>query len=102
MLFASLYRCGLAAQPDSVRAGDGQRLLHTWVAAAVRCAPPANKPTVTERDTCAPWLTREIGFLTGSLRVIVCLGATAAAVKNSLPKGRHRLREAILRLRHDR
>jgi uracil-DNA glycosylase len=77
VLFASLYRCGLAAQPDSVRAGDGQRLLHTWVAAAVRCAPPANKPTVTERDTCAPWLTREIGFLTGSLRVIVCLGGYA-------------------------
>ena len=77
VLFASLYRCGLAAQPDSVRAGDGQRLLHTWVAAAVRCAPPANKPTVTERDTCEPWLTREIGFLTGSLRVIVCLGGYA-------------------------
>jgi uracil-DNA glycosylase family 4 len=77
VLFASLYRCGLAAQPDSVRAGDGQRLLHSWVAAVVRCAPPANKPTVTERDTCAPWLTTEIGFLASSLRVIVCLGGFA-------------------------
>ena len=77
VLFASLHRCGLAARPHSVRAGDGQRLLHTWVAAAVRCAPPVNKPTVTERDTCAPWLTAEIGFLSGDLRVIVCLGAFA-------------------------
>ncbi len=77
VLFASLYRCGLAAQPDSVRAGDGQRLLGTRMVAAVRCAPPANKPTVTERDTCAPWLTAEIGQLAGELRVIVCLGAFA-------------------------
>ena len=77
VLFASLYRCGLAAQPDSVRAGDGQRLLDTRMAAAVRCAPPVNKPTVTERDTCAPWLTAEIGHLSGELRVIVCLGAFA-------------------------
>jgi uracil-DNA glycosylase len=77
VLFASLHRCGLAAQAASVRAGDGQRLLDTWVGAAVRCAPPANKPTVTERDTCAPWLTAELGFLSGSLRVIVCLGGYA-------------------------
>ncbi len=77
VLFASLHRCGLAARPDSVRAGDGQRLLDTRMAAAVRCAPPVNKPTVTERDTCAPWLTAEIGYLTGGLRVIVCLGAFA-------------------------
>ena len=77
VLFASLHRCGLAARPDSIRAGDGQRLLHTRVAAAVRCAPPLNKPTVAERDTCAPWLTAELGFLTADLRVIVCLGAFA-------------------------
>jgi uracil-DNA glycosylase family 4 len=77
VLFASLHRCGLAARPDSVRAGDGQRLLDTRMAAAVRCAPPANKPTVTERDTCAPWLSAEIRQLTGELRVIVCLGAFA-------------------------
>jgi uracil-DNA glycosylase family 4 len=77
VLFASLYRCGLAARPDSVRAGDGQRLLGTRMVAAVRCAPPVNKPTVTERDTCAPWLSAEIRQLTGELRVIVCLGAFA-------------------------
>ncbi len=77
VLFASLYRSGLAVQPESVQAGDGQRLLDTRMVAAVRCAPPANKPTVAERDTCAPWLTAEIGYLTGELRVIVCLGAFA-------------------------
>jgi uracil-DNA glycosylase len=53
-LFASLYRCGLASQPESVRADDGQRLIGARMAAAVRCAPPANKPTPAERDTCAP------------------------------------------------
>ncbi|HUY51407.1 MAG TPA: uracil-DNA glycosylase [Streptosporangiaceae bacterium] len=77
VLFAALHRCGLAVAPTSIAAGDGQRLLDTRMAAAVRCAPPANKPTVAERDTCAPWLTAEIGYLTGHLRVIVCLGAFA-------------------------
>ena len=77
VLFASLYRCGLAAKPDSTRLGDGQQLLHSRVVAAVRCAPPANKPTITERDTCAPWLSTELGYLLGDLRVIVCLGAFA-------------------------
>ena len=55
-LFASLYRCGLAAQPTSVSADDGQRLIGARMVAAVRCAPPENKPTPDERDTCAPWL----------------------------------------------
>jgi uracil-DNA glycosylase family 4 len=74
VLFASLWRCGLAAQATSVTAGDGQRLIGTRMAAAVRCAPPANKPSVAERDTCAPWLTAELNLLTEHLRVIVCLG----------------------------
>ncbi|MGD0703684.1 MAG: uracil-DNA glycosylase [Trebonia sp.] len=76
-IFASLYRCGLAAQPTSVSAGDGQRLIGARVAAVVRCAPPANKPTPRERDTCAPWLTTELRMITPSLRVIVCLGGFA-------------------------
>jgi uracil-DNA glycosylase len=74
VLFESLYRCGLAARPTSVAAGDGQRLLGVRVAAAVRCAPPENKPTVTERDTCEPWLAAELDVMAASLRVIVCLG----------------------------
>jgi uracil-DNA glycosylase len=74
VLFAALWRTGLAAQPTSVTAGDGQRLLSTRMTAAVRCAPPANKPTPDERDNCAPWLAAELGLLRDSLRVVVCLG----------------------------
>ena len=59
-LFASLYRSGLAVQPTSVAAGDGQRLLGARMVAAVRCAPPDNKPAPAERDTCAPWLVAEL------------------------------------------
>jgi uracil-DNA glycosylase family 4 len=77
VLFASLYRCGLAAQPTSVAAGDGQRLIRARMVAAVRCAPPANKPTVAERDTCAPWLSAEFARVAGSARVVVCLGGFA-------------------------
>jgi uracil-DNA glycosylase len=77
VLFASLHRCGLAAQPTSVAAGDGQRLIGARMAAAVRCAPPVNKPTVTERDTCAPWLAAEYALVAESVRVIVCLGGFA-------------------------
>jgi uracil-DNA glycosylase family 4 len=74
VLYASLWRAGLAAQPTSVAAGDGQRLLGTRMVAAVRCAPPQNKPSVDERDACAPWLTAELGFVAGGLRSVVCLG----------------------------
>lgn len=77
VLFASLHRCGLAALPTSVSAGDGQRLIGTRVAAAVRCAPPANKPTPAERDTCAPWLAAEFALTAADVRVAVCLGAFA-------------------------
>ncbi len=74
VLFASLWRCGLAAQPDSVAAGDGQRLISTRMTAAVRCAPPANKPEVAEREACAPWLAAELALHLDDVRVIVCLG----------------------------
>ena len=77
VLFASLYRCGLAAQPTSTAAGDGQRLIGARMVAAVRCAPPVNKPSVTERDTCAPWLEAEFALVARSVRVIVCLGGFA-------------------------
>jgi uracil-DNA glycosylase family 4 len=73
-LFASLHRTGFANQPESVRAGDGLRLIDAYVAAAVRCAPPANKPTPEERDTCMPYLIRELQLL-AQVRVIVVLGA---------------------------
>ena len=76
-LFASLSRCGLASQATSVHAGDGQRLLGARVVAVVRCAPPDNKPTPRERDTCAPWLAAELRMVAASMRVIVCLGGFA-------------------------
>lgn len=74
VLFASLWRCGLAAQAESVTAGDGQALIGARMAAAVRCAPPDNKPEPGERDACAPWLTAELAQLQPGLRVVVCLG----------------------------
>jgi uracil-DNA glycosylase family 4 len=73
-LFASMYRTGFANQAESTRAGDGLRLRDAYVAAAVRCAPPANKPTPRERDTCMPYLVRELQLLP-RVRVIVVLGA---------------------------
>src|SRR5947209_10342591 len=78
-LFAALHRAGLARLPTSTRAGDGQRLTGVRIAAAVRCAPPANKPTPAERDTCRPWLDREIALLRPTLRVFVVLGGFAWA-----------------------
>src|SRR5690606_24458091 len=75
-LFAALHRAGFASQPTSVSRDDGLRLRDAWVTAAVRCAPPANRPTTEERDRCAPYLDREIELL-ARLRVIVALGGFA-------------------------
>src|SRR3954463_13351555 len=61
-LFAGLHRVGLANQPESVSLDDGLRLIDAWILAAVRCAPPANKPTPAERDTCLPWAQREMAL----------------------------------------
>lgn len=76
-LFAAMFRAGLASQPTSTRADDGLRLLGTRVLAVVRCAPPANRPTPTERDTCRPWLVAELAALRPTLRVVVVLGGYA-------------------------
>jgi uracil-DNA glycosylase len=73
-LFPALHAVGLANQATSRSADDGLALIDTYVAAAVRCAPPANKPLPSERDTCAPYLARELALLAG-VRVIVGLGA---------------------------
>jgi uracil-DNA glycosylase family 4 len=73
-LWPALHRAGLADRPVSRRADDGLTLTDVYIAAAVRCAPPANKPTILERDTCAPFLVREVGLLT-SVRVVLALGA---------------------------
>jgi uracil-DNA glycosylase family 4 len=75
-LFASLWRTGFANQPTSVAAGDGLALRHAYVLAAVRCAPPANRPTPDERDRCAPFLRRELALL-DRWQVLVALGGFA-------------------------
>ncbi|HET8976914.1 MAG TPA: uracil-DNA glycosylase [Solirubrobacteraceae bacterium] len=75
-LFAALHRAGYANQATSRHRDDGLRLTGCWVSAAVRCAPPDNKPTPAERDTCLPYAARELELLPRA-RVIVCLGAFA-------------------------
>jgi uracil-DNA glycosylase len=75
-LFAALWRAGFANQPTSVSREDGLALTDCWVTAAVRCAPPANRPTPAERDNCLPYLERELELLVGA-RVVVCLGGFA-------------------------
>ena len=74
-LFAALHRAGLANQALCVDAADGLALNGTRVAAAVRCAPPANAPTPAERETCAPWLDAEWRLTGSDVRVIVALGS---------------------------
>jgi uracil-DNA glycosylase family 4 len=73
-LYASLYRTGWSNQPTSTSRDDGLRLTGAYITAAVRCAPPANKPTPDERDRCLPYLGREIELLTAA-RVMVVLGS---------------------------
>src|SRR5215212_10384688 len=75
-LFAAMHAVGLANQPTSRRADDGLTLHDAYIAAPVRCAPPANKPTPDERANCQPYLVRELGILS-TVRVLVALGAFA-------------------------
>jgi uracil-DNA glycosylase len=75
-LFAALWRNGFANQSTSSARDDGLRLRGAWITAAVRCAPPGNRPTPAERDACLPWTVRELRLL-GNVRVVVCLGAFA-------------------------
>ena len=72
-LYAALHRNGYANQPTSTHADDGLRLSGAYVTAAVKCAPPANKPTPVEREACRPFLRRELALL-ASARVLLALG----------------------------
>jgi uracil-DNA glycosylase family 4 len=75
-LYRSMHTAGLASQPQSTAVGDGLVLTGAYVTAAVRCAPPANKPGTDERDRCRPFLERELAVL-DRVRVVVCLGSFA-------------------------
>ena len=92
-LFAALHRNGFANQPTSEHRDDGLELRDCWITAAVRCAPPANKPLPEERDNCAVWLRAELELLTHA-RVVVCLGAFGwdAALRRLAPGLRPRPR----------
>ena len=74
-LFAALHRTGFANKPISRHKDDGLRLTGLWISAAVRCAPPQNKPTPAERDACLPYAARELELL--DAKIVVCLGAFA-------------------------
>jgi uracil-DNA glycosylase family 4 len=88
-LWRALHTVGMADRPSSRRADDGLTLTDAWIAAAVRCAPPLNRPTIEERDNCAPYLVREIAIL-DRVRVIVPLGQFGwDAVFRSLAKLGH-------------
>ncbi len=110
-LFASLHRVGLANQPSSVDAADGLELRGARMIAAVRCAPPQNKPTTAEITRCAPWLDRELALVAPSVRTVVALGgigwaATVRAVRRAgweVPRPQPRFghgAEAVLRGPH--
>jgi uracil-DNA glycosylase family 4 len=103
-LFAALHRTGFANQPTSVGLDDGLELRGMWITAAVRCAPPANRPTPAERDTCLPWTVSELELLP-HVRLIVCLGAfawdaalrlRAAALGEPAPRPRPRFGHDVL------
>ncbi len=77
-LYRALHRAGFANQPESIDRSDGLELSDVFVTAAVRCAPPANKPQGSERDACRPWLDRELDVMR-NVKVVVTLGGFAYA-----------------------
>jgi len=75
-LYEALYRFGFSNQPNSIHRDDGLGLQDCYITAAVRCAPPANKPARVEFDRCRPYLVQELRLL-GRVRVVVALGKIA-------------------------
>jgi uracil-DNA glycosylase family 4 len=88
-LYRAMHRAGFANQPTSISRDDGLELRGAYVTAAVRCAPPANRPTPQERDNCGPFLRREAELLT-EVRVFLCLGGFAYESVASLVGLKHR------------
>jgi uracil-DNA glycosylase len=75
-LYRAMHKAGFANQPNSTGLDDGLTLKNAWVTAAVRCAPPANKPLPEERDRCRPFIQREIELLS-EVTVVIALGKFA-------------------------
>jgi uracil-DNA glycosylase len=86
-LFASLHRNGFANRAESRHIGDGLELVDAYITSMVKCAPPANKPTATEQDTCSAWLAAELDSLPRP-EVIVALGGLAHSGVMSLASER--------------
>lgn len=74
VLFAALHTLGLASQPTATHLGDGLELHGVRITSPVHCAPPANRPTIGERDACRPWLERELRLLRPTVRSVLVLG----------------------------
>ena len=94
-LYRALHRAGFASQPHAIDRNDGLELLDTYITAAVRCAPPANKPTPAQRARCLPYLREELAAL-DTLRVIITLGKLADDTVHALVRetGGHRAARA--------
>lgn len=100
-LYRALFQTGFASQPESISAGDGMQLTGAFISAAVRCAPPDNKPTPEEFRTCLPYLAQEIQLLP-KLKVVVALGKLAFDSYLAILKSeRHIATRAAYRFGHD-
>ena len=100
-LYRALYQPGFASQAESVSADDGMRLTDAFISAAVRCAPPDNKPTPEELRTCLPYLAAEIELLT-RLKMVVVLGKLAFDAYLSILKSEGRIaRRSAFTFGHD-
>ena len=99
-LYRALYETGFASQAESVARGDGLRLRDCWITAAVRCAPPDNKPLPDEFLRCRPFLVRELSLMK-RVRVVVCLGKLAFDTYLSILKEAGRIeRRGAFRFEH--
>jgi uracil-DNA glycosylase family 4 len=98
-LFRALHRAGFASRPDAIDADDGLTLRNCLITAAVRCAPPQNKPTPQQRAACFPYLRDEFAVLR-DVRVIVTLGKIADDAVHALIRAGGRYRTPRARFAH--
>ena len=94
-LVGALHTAGFANQPHSVRRGDGLRYTDAYLTAAVRCAPPDNRPTPQEKSTCLPYLARELRMLTHARSLLALGGFAWDAVRDAVPQLYGTVRPAV-------